>query len=142
MFSNIFNSNFVKLPKQDWEDIKKDYNALVQENKQLKEQVAQGTSAEVLELKAIIQKQSDSLKNLARWKDNDDLIFQHEQMQEVDKEKIKSLESQVKQLEKDKKLLQNAYNIEKELSSIYAKKLGIYKDCPTYETVSKLDLKA
>ena len=140
---NFKNDKFVKLPTQDWEDIKSDYNGLIQENKRLRAQITEGTSEEVAELKAIIAKQSESLKKLAKWKDNDDLVYAHEKWQEETKTKVAELESQVTQLEKENSNLSAAYLKEREIANLLAKKLSQYTgQCPDYRTASKFELYA
>lgn len=143
MFKGIFDSKHVKLKTEDWEEIKTDYNRLIQENKNLRAQVSAGTSDEVAELKEIIAKQSESLKAMAKWKDNDDLIWHHEQMAQENTKKIKALEAQVESLTKDYEDLAFAYRKETEMCSLLAKKLATYTgSCPQYRTVSKLELYA
>jgi cell division septum initiation protein DivIVA len=136
-----FNNKFVKIKNEDWEDIKTDYNQLVQDNKQLRAQVQAGTSDEIQQLKDIIQKQTESLKNMTKWKDNDDLLFSYENGNQEKLKKIHALESKVTSLENELEDFSFAYKKEAEMSSLLAKKLATYTGTyPQYKTVSKYDI--
>ena len=137
-----FNKNFVKIKNEDWEDIKTDYNQLVQDNKQLRAQVQAGASDEIQQLKDIIAKQSESLKQMAKWKDNDDLLYSYEQSNKTDKQTIKQLETKVAILEEANEKITNAYKTEKAISDSLIEKLTQYTNCEDYRTVSKFDITA
>jgi len=132
-----FKSSHVKVEAKEWDAIKEEFNQLVQENKNLREQVKACTSERVQELEDIIAKQSASLEEMVKWKNNDDLIFHHEETAKQRKKEIKNLKAEVQELQKHNDDLEWELKKKQAMSSLLIEKLSKYQD---YQTVTRADL--
>ena len=130
----MFDSKFVKIEKVQWEQIKEDYNTLIARNKVLEENQSKF-------LMGIVAKQSDEIKKLTKYQENDDLLYSYEQTHKKQVNQIKSLEDELAELKTLNAQLQQSYNKESAMTTLLARKI-IDTECPKYETVSKLDIHA
>jgi len=129
----MFSSKFVKIDKIEWETIKNDYNALLADNARLKENQSEF-------LMGIVKKQSDTIKTLTVYQEQDETLYSYEQTLEEQKLKIKELESQLAAAKKESAQYLNAYQKESTMTTLLAGKIAS-NPCPQYKTVS-LDIKA
>jgi len=132
----MFSKNYVKLPKTEWEQIKKDYNELLRENKELKE----NQNDFLIET---IAKQSEEIKKLLKYKEQDDLLYSYEKTVEEQNRKIKELENALNEAKKDIEIYRKAYEQEQKIGSLLLEKITESNNkCPEYQEVSRLDILA
>jgi hypothetical protein len=148
---SFFDKNHVKLKTTEWEKIKNEYNHLVKEVKRLQAKVGgeEETSEipfcyDLEELNRTVRKQSEYIQALDRFKNNDALIYEHEQYAKKNVKRIKELETIVSRLENENEQLRNSVIREKGIADLLANKLAKFTEnaCPQYRTVSSREFYA
>ena len=129
----MFSSKFVKIDRIEWETIKNDYNFLLADNKRLKENQSEF-------LMGIVKRQSDTIKTLTVYQDQDETLYSYEQTHEEQKDRIKELETQLAEAKNESQRYLKAYQKESTMTTLLAGKIAS-NPCPQYKTVS-LDIKA
>ena len=146
----MFGNNYVKIKKDQWEKIKKEFKKMEKENIELRAELENLKSLNPHEL---IKTQSRTIETLSKEneKTKELLEFYEKSFYEL-KEKISiknqtiyNLEQQLKEKEKEIEKLHNKVNA---ISDLYNFVINKYvknkkdKSCPEYEEVGILDIKA
>ena len=143
----MFGTKYVKLPKNQWEEIKKEFKQLQTENEFLKNKL---NEIEAQDLYEIIKSQSKTIEKLTQEneKNKELLEFYEKSFYELkDKISIKNqeifdLKQKLEEKNKEIQKLTNKLNATADLYSFVVKKyVKKDKSCPEYEEVSILDIK-
>ena len=131
----MFSSNYVKIDKNDWEQIKTDYNAMLQKIKELE-------SRQPDVLMKLVERQSAEIEKLLKYKEQDDALYSYEQTCQNHLKTINSQKEEIAKLKQENERLLNMYQKEANMSSLLANKLADSPRCPEYKTVSKYEIYA
>lgn len=136
MFNKIFDSvkdlNYVKVTKSNWRKIEDLFAK--------KEQKIQEQTATISTQADLIEKQAQKIKELEKYKANDDMVYTYEEMCKNYKSENKALRSELDELNNainsmDKKV-KSALSLESAYLQriIKAESKARFNNCPNYET--------
>jgi len=138
----MFDSKYRKVLKTDLE-------AITLEMTEMREQIATLTSRnEVLEenqsefLMSIVKKQSDTIKTLSHYQEQDDALYSYEQSNEKQKAEIKGLKAELLEAKDLTDNYKQAYVLENNMSNLLIERVvSTKKSCVEYQTASLLDIR-
>lgn len=130
-----FSNKYVKIATSEWEALKQEMANLKATNETLR-----------LMQSPLLKKQVEDLEEkLAQYKvfdAQDEKLYQMEQANQDKLQRIRELEAQVEDAEYRARKAEDAYNKEKNISSLLAEHYSKTKHCETYKTVSRYDIYA
>jgi predicted RNase H-like nuclease (RuvC/YqgF family) len=146
----MFGSNYVKIRKDQWEEIKKEFKKLEKENIELKAELEHLKSLNPYELiktqsKTIerLSKENEKLKELLEFYEKS--FYELKDKISIKNQTIYDLENKLKEKEKEIAKLNGKINA---ISDLYNFVINKYvknkkdKSCPEYEEVGIIDIKA
>jgi len=138
----MFSSKYKKVLVSDLE-------AITLEMQEMREQIATLTSRnEVLEanqsefLMGVVKKQSETIKTLSHYQEQDEALYSYEQSNEKQRAEIKRLKAELQEAKDLTDNYKQAYTLESNMSDLLIERVvSTKKSCVEYQTASLLDIR-
>jgi len=138
----MFNSKYKKV-------LVSDLDAITLEMNEMREQIATLTSRNtILEenqsefLMNVVKKQSDTIKTLSHYQEQDDALYSYEQSNEKQRAEIKGLKAELLEAKSLTDNYKQAYVLETNMSNLLIERVvSTKKSCVEYQTASLLDIR-